>query len=423
MGTYEEALWESDPQGPTRRDRLSGTYRTYVPDRLAGANVRLSMDAALACERAAIELAGLDARARYATVAESLSHVLLRSEALSSSRIEGLEMNARRLLEIEALDELGVAHRVDSSEAEVLGNIGAMREAVEIGAKAGGLTLDDVTSMHATLLAGTKLAEFGGRLRDSQNWIGGSWYNPLGATYVPPAPRHVLSLMEDLVEFVTTSRLPTVATAAIAHAQLETIHPFVDGNGRTGRALVHSVLRRSGLEARTVAPVSLVLLTLREQYYGALEAYRFDAADADGRTLSDAASQWVEFFCSAVGQACARAGAFEERMADLRRSWEERVRPRADSAAQLLLDALPGNPVVSVASAARLTGRSYPAARGAVRALEEKGVLFQSSKNRKSGLYAAREVLDEFTLYERSLATPLGDTRAERPSRRVPQRP
>jgi molybdenum-dependent DNA-binding transcriptional regulator ModE len=78
---------------------------------------------------------------------------------------------------------------------------------------------------------------------------------------------------------------------------------------------------------------------------------------------------------------------------------------------------------VSVASAARLTGRSYPAARGAVRALEEKGVLFQSSKNRKSGLYAAREVLDEFTLYERSLATPLGDTRAERPSRRVPQRP
>ena len=423
MGYYESAMWESDPMAPTRKDRMSGEYHPYLPDLLDGTELTLSMDAARACEKAVLALGELDARARYVTVAESISHVLLRSEALSSSRIEGLEMSVRRLLEVEALDELGVPHRVDSAEAEVLGSIEAMREAIDMGSNPGAMTLEDILSMHATLLGHTRLAEYGGKLRTSQNWIGGSWYNPLGARYVPPSPEHVVPLMEDLLDFVANSRLPVVTTAAIAHAQLETIHPFADGNGRTGRALVHAVLRRGGLATRTVAPISLVLLTLREQYYDALEAYRYDARVEGAPTLSEAVSEWIEFFCHATEQACERALAFDTRMCALRDGWEKAVRPRAGSAAQRLLDILPGNPVVSITSVARLTGRSYPAARTAVRALEEAGVLVQSSRNRKSGLYTARKVLDEFALYERALATPSGDTRVERPSRRTPQRP
>lgn len=423
MGHFETAYWKSDADGPTRKDKLQGTYHPYAPDSLANAEIALSSDAAGACEAAAIALTELEATATYSATAESLARIMLRSEAISSSRIEGLEMNARRLLEIEALDEIGVPHRPNSTEVEVLGNINAMREAIAQTSGKSELTLADVRAIHRALLANTKLAEYGGVLRDSQNWIGGSWYHPLSAAYVPPRPERVEPLLSDLVEFINVSRLPALATAAVAHAQFETIHPFVDGNGRAGRALVHVILRRAGLCERTTPPISLVLNTLKDQYLGALSEYRFDVEADDGPTRDQAVSQWVEFFCYATEVACARTRDFEERMAELRQRWQEKVVPRRGSAAELLLDALPGNPVVSIASVARITGRSYPAARGAVRSLEEHGVLAQSSKNRKSGLYVADEVLKQFTLFERSIATPRGDTRVERPARPVPQRP
>lgn len=423
MGHYETAYWESDPSGPTRRDRMQGAYHPYVPDEISNAGISLSSDAARACEAAAVALTELDATASYSTTAESLARIMLRSEAISSSRIEGLEMNARRLLEVEALDELGVSHRIDSTEAEVLGNINAMHEAVARASEPVSFSLADLQAVHTALLENTRLAEYGGVLRTSQNWIGGSWYHPLSASYVPPRPELVEPLLQDLVDFLNTSRLPALAVAAIAHAQFETIHPFVDGNGRTGRALVHVVLRRMGLCQHTAPPISLVLNTLKDQYLDALAEYRFDAESRDDAFRDQAISQWVEFFCYAAEVACARVRDFEGRMLDLRAQWQERVSPRRGSAAELLLDALPGNPVVSIASVARITGRSYPAARGAVRALEECGVLTQSSKNRKSGLYVASEVLEQFTLFERSVATPHGDTRIERPARPVPQRP
>ena len=108
--------------------------------------------------------------------------------------------------------------------------------------------------MHERLLAGTRLERYAGRLRAVQNWIGGSSFNPCSAAFVPPPPEHVRALMADLCEFCNQDTLPAVAQAAMAHAQFETIHPFVDGNGRTGRALIHVILRRRGLAPRLVPP-------------------------------------------------------------------------------------------------------------------------------------------------------------------------
>lgn len=421
MGHYENAFWDSDTFSSRRRDRRSGPYHPYVPDRLMGQEVALSAEAASSCEMAAVALAELDAAARYTNTAESLARILLRSEAVSSSRIEGLEMNARRLLEVEALDELGVSHRSNSAEVEVLGNIQAMNEGVDRVAEKTAITLDDVLSVHAALLEHTRLADLGGVLRTAQNWIGGSWHTPVGSAYVPPRPELVPALMDDMVEFMNGSRLPAVATAAILHAQMETVHPFADGNGRTGRALVHVVFKRAGICTRTVAPVSLVLATMKPQYIEALEGFRTDDANPHERSYDEAVSEWVEFFGAAVEVACTRALQFEDRIAQVHDAWMLKVQPRAKSAAAQLLDLLPGNPVVSIESVARLTGKSYPAARGAVRALEEAGVLRQSSKNRKSGLYVADDVLDEFTRYERAMATVAGDTRLERPVRHRPR--
>lgn len=423
MGRYETRHWASDAEAPTARDRKGGSYHPYVPDMLTGRSICLSADAAQSCEKAAVALRELDGSARYTRTAESLSRVLLRSEAISSSRIEGLEMNARRLLELEALDELHVPHRNDSTEAQVLGNISSMYAGIEQASQQPYLQLADVLAMHEALLAGTRLSEYGGVLRHAQNWIGGSWYQPIDAAYVPPRPELVETLMDDLISFINTSNLPAIAIAATAHAQIETIHPFVDGNGRTGRALTHVVMRRTGLAVNTICPVSLVLATRKQQYVHALELFRFDEEAEPSRSVDEAVSGWTEFFANALVVACDAALAFENRIDGLYNRWLEKVSPRKNSAAELLLQALPGNPVVSIASAARLTGRSYPAARGAVRHLEEKGILVQNSKNRKSGLYVANDVLDEFVRYERSLATIGGDTRIEKPRRPVPQRP
>ena len=210
--------------------------------------------------------------------------------------------------------------------------------------------------------------------------------------------------------------------AAIAHAQFETIHPFADGNGRIGRTLVHVILRRAGLAPRVVPPVSLVLATDRERYIGNLAAYRTDDSSGASST-SEAASDWVEYFSNACVIACERASFFEESIGHIQDRWRELVHPRANSAADCLLDALSSSPVISIESGARLTGRSREAVRQAVATLVDAGVLYQSAKNRKSNIFAARDILDAFTAYERSLAVPGGDTAVEKNVRRVPQRP
>lgn len=422
MGRYESEYWLSDGWGASRRERASGTYHPYVPDMLAGADVRLTAEASAAAAAAERDVAALNERSPHLRDTEPLARLVLRSEAIASSRIEGLEVGAGRLLEYEALSDMGVRVRPDRAEAAVLANVGAMAAGVEAMA-ARGIAVGAICEVNRRLLAGSDLEPYGGELRDRQNWVGGNRVNPVGAAYVPPRPELVPKLMDDLAEFAERSPLPACAVAALAHAQMETIHPFADGNGRTGRALVHAVLRRRGVAPSVVPPVSLVLATDRDRYISNLAAFRTDEADPASPSPQDAASDWVEYFCTALSEACARAAGFEGVLEGILEGWRGRVRPRAGSAADLLLPLLLDSPVVSVASAARATGRSAEAARLAVARLVGAGVLVQSSKNRKSGIYVAREVVDAFTGYERSLASPSGDTSVDRPVRRVPQRP
>lgn len=420
MGAYETAYWLPDTWGMSRRESRSGVYHPYRPDAIAGFVPSFSAAAIASISRAESAIRALNEASPHLTDTEPLARLIMRAEALASSRIEGLEMPAGRLLEFEALDELGVPHRVDGTEAAVIGNIAAMQQGVERAALSPQLTVDLLCDINAALLEDTGAAGYAGVLRTEQNWIGGNRINPLGAAYVPPRPELIPGLMEDLVSFCNTSELPPVAMAAIAHAQFETIHPFADGNGRTGRTLVHVILRRAGLAPRVVPPVSLVLATDRERYISNLAAYRTD--DAGGET-SEAASDWVEYFSNACVVACERASYFEESIGHIQGRWRGLVRPRANSAADLLLDVLPSSPVISIESGTRLTGRSREAVRQAVATLVDAGVLYQSAKNRKSNIFAARDILDAFTAYERSLAVPGGDTAVEKNARRVPQRP
>ncbi len=277
--------------------------------------------------------------------------------------------------------------------------------------------------MHERLLRGTRLEEYGGRLRTEQNWIGGGQYNPCSAVFVPPPPDRVDQLMFDLCAFSNRDDLPAIAQAAITHAQFETIHPFVDGNGRTGRGLIHMILRRRGLTPRVVPPISLILATWADDYVAGLTATRYVGA-ATSRAAQEGVDTWVGRFAAAASRAVSDAQAFESVAREWETAWRSRVAPvRAKSALDLLLSGLPGVPLLTARSAADLIHRSIPAANNAVNRLVEAGVLTQVNVGRRNRAFEASDVIDAFTDLERRLASPTGDTRSSPPDRRAPARP
>jgi Fic family protein len=232
----------------------------------------------------------------------------------------------------------------------------------------------------------------------------------------------VPALLEDLARFCNDDSLPAVAQAAVAHAQFETIHPFVDGNGRTGRALVHLILHRRGLAARIVPPVSLVLATLAIDYIAALTAYRYEG-DASSPAATKGLNKWIALFAGSCTRSVRDSGEFERRVRGIQDSWRERLGPlRRNSTADLLVDALPGTPIVTVNGAANLLGRSFRAANRAIEELVNAGVLRQVTVGRRNRAFEAIQVIEAFTDFERRLASPSGDTRADPPTRPVPAR-
>ncbi|MGH3251818.1 MAG: Fic family protein [Trebonia sp.] len=272
------------------------------------------------------------------------------------------------------------------------------------------------------VFSGTRLEQYGGLFREEQNWIGGSGYNPCSAAFVPPPHEFVEDLMADLCAFSSTNVLPAVAQAAIAHAQFETIHPFVDGNGRTGRALIHLILRRRGLAIHVLPPVSLVLATWAQSYIDGLTQFRFVGAPTSPGAV-EGLNTWVERFASACTRSVADATTFEERTVHLEQQWRERLGPiRANSATDLLLRSLPGAPILTADSAAALIGRTFKPAADAIQRLADAGILRQVSVGRRNRAFEAPEVIAAFTDLERQLASPEGDSRTSDPTRRVPRR-
>ena len=422
MAHLEQRRWPGEASGWTRRDRRPCEYAVYWPDAVAGRGFVIDGDVAADVADAEAALVYLDASVSALSSTEALARLLLRAECVASSRIEGLEVDARRLLRADAARTLGDPVS-DVTAGEVLANIDAMSWGLGAAEPGAEITLETLLETHRRLMAGTRLSEHGGRIRTQQNWIGGSDFNPCSAAFVPPPPDAVPGLLEDLMAFCNQDMLPALAQAAIAHAQFETIHPFVDGNGRTGRVLLHLVLRRRRLGVRIVAPVSLVLATWATDYVGGLMGTRY-VGPADSPEAMAGVNRWVALLASACGQAVEDAGWFEARVRELQASWIERVGPtRRDSSVRHLIQALPGMPVLSTASAARATDRSFQATSQAVKRLADAGVLKQITVGRRNRAFEAPELIDTFTTLERRLASPTGDTRVAPPIREVPRRP
>jgi Fic family protein len=414
--------WATDQQGGVpRRDRRSCDYEVYIPDRLMDRSFSLEGPVAADVGEAERAITRLNLEARGLSSSEALARLLLRSESVASSKIEGLEVGARRLLRAEAARESGEPS-TDVTAGEVLGNIDAMAHAVSSVGEGDDISLELLLETHRRLLAGSRLQEHGGRLRRQQNWIGGSDFNPCGAAFVPPPFEMVEDYLRDLCDFCNNDSLPCVAQAAIAHAQFETVHPFIDGNGRTGRALIHMVFRRRGLAPRVLPPVSLVLATWAKDYVGALNGTRHLGPATSAAALAGL-NHWVALFAAASRRAAADADAFERHIADLEAGWRVQLASvRRNSATDLLLMALPGTPIITVQAAAALIGRSPQATNEAVARLEEAGVIRQVTVGKRNRAFEAPELIQEFTDLERRLASPTGNTRTGPPSRTVPRR-
>ncbi|MEV4349252.1 Fic family protein [Actinoplanes sp. NPDC049596] len=429
MAELREARWDRSWDAPARRDRQGGHYATYIPDRLVTRPVVVGLELAQTAARVETAVRGL-ADAPGSTGLESLARFLLRYEAIASSRIEGLQVSAQQvaLAELATTEDAPIAGFNENARL-VANNIVTLRQAAGDLASYDLIGPENFCDLHRALLPDHPQQG----LRDKQNWIGGSDWHPLQADFVPPPPEEVTGLVEDLANYLSGAIHAPLVQAALVHAQFETIHPFADGNGRVGRALIHTVLTRRGLTRAAVLPVSLVLLTRSEEYVAGLTAYRYIGA-ADGAEAAVGVSTWLQTFLRAVEVAVEQAQQFVTQLADLRRQWIESYlahrfdggatrQPRTNSAAMRLLPLLPEVPVTTPQSVQRLLDVSAPAARAALEELAGARILSRKAVDRGTTAYLAREVFDLLTLTERQLASTRWDTRESAPRRPAPARP
>jgi Fic family protein len=382
--TYVRRVWEGDPGIPGgRRARASFEYKAFLPDPIADLEPFVSFEVADLAADAERAIRDLNEQACVKGL-ESIGPLLLRSEAVGSSGIEGYNVSPLNLAR--ALVDPRAAR---GSAKEVAANVSAMEEAIAIGNRVSPLVADDILAIHAILMAGNKKAT-PGEFRHEQNWIGGRLGNPSDARFIPPPEDEVPRLIEDLIVFMSRTDLPAVAQAAIAHAQFEAIHPFIDGNGRVGRCLIHIVLRRRGVAPNFVPPVSIVLAARSSSYMAGLVAFQ------EGRIYD-----WIASFSEATKMSASASTRLATDVAALQDEWRRRTgSPRADSAAAKLILLLPAQPVLSAPTARGAVGVSQQMTLAGLKALEQAGILRQISAGTYDRQFAATELFALISKYE-----------------------
>jgi len=321
-------------------------------------------------DEASIEIARFDAE--LGTAVAPFGAVLLRSESASSSRIENLTSSAKAI----ALAELGSRDKRNASE--IVANVHAMQAAVELADR---LDEQSIIAMHRALMIEHE-PEIAGGWRTEQVWIGGSDFGPHLAEFVPPHHQQVDAAMRDLVRFIQRDDIPILVHAAIAHAQFETIHPFPDGNGRAGRALLHAMLRGKGLTRNVTVPVSAGLLTDTGAYFAALTSYR------EGRP-----SHIVQLIAEASFSAIANGRALVADLREIHAGWSHAVTARQDAVAWRLADLLLRQPVIDAATVQRELHATSANAQRAIRQLAEARVITETTDRKRNRLWQATEVL------------------------------
>ena len=377
-GRLVEVRWTPDDDRAWRR-LGSLTISATVPPEIAALEVPVPSAVATQTAAADSEMAALDGwlSSSSGPTLDAVAAHLLRAESLSSSRIEGLDLSARRLAEAEYMPS--AAKRL---AIEVTANVRAMQAATALGIERHPLVVADLCELHAILMRDVPGIQ-GGRLRTAQNWIGPS-NNPSDTEYVPPPPAEIERLLDDLVTFANRTDLSISLQAAVAHAQFEGIHPFVDGNGRVGRCLIGVIVRkRTGLSS--LPPVSAEFRRDTIGYFAALRTHQQESNPWP----------WVTRFSHATIAACATARRSVRSIDRLLDSWRERTgKQRKGSIVERLINVLPSHTMLDSTSVASGLDVDADTARRGLAALEAAGIVRQVSAGRRNRVWRVDEMHD-----------------------------
>lgn len=316
---------------------------------------------------------------------DRLLYMYVRKEAVLSSEIEGTQSTLSDLLRYEAEEAPGTS--LDDVR-EVSRYVAALYHGLE-RIRSGGLQLSLrlIREMHGVLMRegrGDRRAP--GEFRRTQNWIGGT--RPGNAIFVPPPPHEMLRALDNLERFLHDryGRTPPIVKAGLTHAQFETIHPFLDGNGRMGRLLVSLLLVVDGALSKPFFYLSLYLRENRSDYYDTLQGVR-TRGDWEG---------WLRFYLvgvEAVARQAAQAALQLRELFDLDRRRVSGL-GRAAGTALRVYDALSRSVVISIPGAAEALGVAWPTVRNAVERLENLGIAREITGRRRNRLYAYQAQLD-----------------------------
>lgn len=382
-------------------------YRSYVPDYMSDL-APLSAKTKLHAWRAQAALDKAAQGALFANEKSGVAWLLLRSESVSSTRIEGYQATMQSLIEYEALQKASAKIVPHRDEQIALDAVNVMRDIITSPRKA--LTVDDLCDIDDRMTQTDAGHRFTGKLRDRPVFIGSASDTIQTARYVPPSADRVEDLMDDLVGFINENMqapageiqtdIPPVALAALAHAQLVTIHPFTDGNGRTSRALMQMILHNAGVSPNTVAPVSCVLLSDRDKYIDALETFR----NPHGPSNPNDFVNYVSAACERTAQSMMK---FERELGETEDAWHSLLGNK-NQASKKILETIPTMPICTVNLMAETTGLSSAQCAEILNDMTEARIL--SKHNTKiapqTTLYVADDILDAIEEQETLLLSP-----------------
>ncbi len=308
----------------------------------------------------------------------------VRKEAVLSSQIEGTQSSLSDLLLYENAEIPGVP--LDDVQ-EVSNYVAALNHGLKRLRGGFPLSLRLIREIHEVLLAkGRGSHAQPGEFRKSQNWIGGS--RPGNAAYVPPPPEYVMDCLGDLESFLheDENSLPLLIRAGLVHAQFETIHPFLDGNGRVGRLLITFMLTEKKMLHEPVLYLSLFFKKHRQMYYERL----------NGTRKSEGWREWLDFFLQGVRDTANQAVQTAIEIDRLFRADKEKIEQfgRGATSALLIYQLAQANPILSIKHAARESKLSFPTASAAIQRLSDAGILKESSGKRRDRLFLYAKYLE-----------------------------
>jgi len=361
------------------------TVRAFVPEPLPPSEaIVLDAPRQRLLERATLALGKLDSITLLLPDPDIFLYSYIRKEAVLSSQIEGTQSSLSDLLLYEEREAPGVPF---DDVVEVSQYVAALQHGMRRLQEGFPLCNRLIKEMHKVLLShGRGSTKQPGEFRTSQNWIGGT--RPGNAQFVPPPPHLVGECMSDLEKFLhdETQPYPVLIKAALVHVQFETIHPFLDGNGRLGRLLISFILHHEGVLSQPLLYLSLYFKKHRMYYYELLNRIR-DEGDWES---------WIDFFLEGVETTALDAVASANRLVQIMRQDEQKIQNAGKGAGSMLrvLKAMAQKPIGSVRIVREATGLSFPAASNAMQKLVQMGILRELTNKERNRVYSYDAILD-----------------------------